>query len=358
MMREFIKKILKKNFGEKYQDIYDCSPLIQYLDLKMGAINGDTKTRRSLANIYAIYSLVFSYKKEFFNKKDEYKKFDGWEYTVLQKIYQSMYGGAKLQNHALNNRVNNEFSNKISKDDQLIIQNNGKYLLFVKYLYVDDIDISNAVIQIINEYISLLKKKDKKQLMLLENIKKHPNKIEENKKSIKALLCDNAEARLFEIISFAILKNHYKHETYLIGKNIENLTKHILTLYKTGRTNANDGGIDFVMKPLGTFFQVTEVENYDKYLLDMDKVLHYPITFVVKTLNTKDHILREMNEYIEIKTEGMEVLKNRYKNAIEDVITINELLKWLDEFNKDDIISLIKDIVDYYLLEMNLENGI
>jgi len=34
-----------------------------------------------------------------------------------------------------------------------------------------------------------------------------------------------------------------------------------LELYKTGRTNANDGGIDFVMKPLGRFFQVTETTD-------------------------------------------------------------------------------------------------
>lgn len=45
-------------------------------------------------------------------------------------------------------------------------------------------------------------------------------------------------------------------------------------MYKTGRTNANDGGIDFVMRPVGRFFQVTEVNNYDKYLLDIDKVIH------------------------------------------------------------------------------------
>ena len=37
------------------------------------------------------------------------------------------------------------------------------------------------------------------------------------------------------------------------------------TLYKTGRTNANDGGIDFVLKPLGKFLQVTETLDFKKY---------------------------------------------------------------------------------------------
>ena len=45
-----------------------------------------------------------------------------------------------------------------------------------------------------------------------------------------------------------------------------------MKLYKTGRTNANDGGIDFVMKPLGRFFQVTETLDFKKYFLDIDKI--------------------------------------------------------------------------------------
>ena len=38
---------------------------------------------------------------------------------------------------------------------------------------------------------------------------------------------------------------------------------------------SSDGGIDFVMRPAGRFFQVTEVDRYDKYLLDIDKVNHF-----------------------------------------------------------------------------------
>lgn len=70
--------------------------------------------------------------------------------------------------------------------------------------------------------------------------------------------------------------------------------KEQLTLYKTGRTNANDGGIDFVMKPLGRFFQVTEVDVYNKYLLDIDKVMHYPVTFVVKTTRLSQEIYDDL----------------------------------------------------------------
>ncbi len=54
----FVENILKDNF-KNYQAIYENSPLIQYLDRKMGAVHGDSKTRRSLGNIYAIYSILF-----------------------------------------------------------------------------------------------------------------------------------------------------------------------------------------------------------------------------------------------------------------------------------------------------------
>ncbi len=100
------------------------------------------------------------------------------------------------------------------------------------------------------------------------------------KAKITELLTEDAEARIFEIISYAILKNHYKNIIVYFGYSRDKMEEIPLQLYKTGRTNANDGGIDFVMRPVGRFFQVTEVNNYDKYLLDIDKVIHFPITFI------------------------------------------------------------------------------
>lgn len=126
-------------------------------------------------------------------------------------------------------------------------------------------------------------------------------------------------------------------------------------MYKTGRTNANDGGIDFVMRPVGRFFQVTEVNNYDKYLLDIDKVMHYPVTFVIKTQDSKDKVKKELEEYIEARANGMEIIQKRYRNAIEEIITINELHEWMDDLGNEDIDGIIRDIDIYYRLEMNLD---
>ncbi len=358
-MRDFIEKILQEEvrLNEKIslEDLKN-SPLIKYLDLKTGAINGNTKSRRNLANIYAIYSILYYYKDEYYCNINKYKKFEGFEYTKLLSFYKRLYGGKKLQNHALNSRVNGEFNNKIVErnDNALIINNNGKYLIHIEYLYVNNIDISKIVIRIIEKYIDLLVKKDDsliKKLKELILIKDTSIK----KKKINELIDEDAEARIFEIIAYSILKNHYKSTKVYMGYSIDNLKEEYLTLYKTGRTNANDGGIDFVMRPLGRFYQVTEVENYDKYLLDMDKILHFPLTFIIKTKKEKDVIENELKTYIEEKSKGMEVIKSRYLNSIEEIITINELKKWLLELNDKDLNFLIRDIDLYYKIELNLE---
>ena len=50
----------------------------------------------------------------------------------------------------------------------------------------------------------------------------------------------------------------------------------------------------------------------------------------------------------------MRVIKERYYNAIEGIITINELKKWIMELDNNDIKKIIKDIEKYYRLEMNI----
>ena len=67
---EFVSDILKAEYPQDYQQVYDKSPLLQYLDKKMKAVHGNSKTRRSLANIYAIYSILYFYRDDFFEKKE------------------------------------------------------------------------------------------------------------------------------------------------------------------------------------------------------------------------------------------------------------------------------------------------
>ena len=297
IIESFIAEILQSEFGEEYESIYEKSPLLQYLDRKMKAVHGDCKTRRSLANVYAIYSLLHFYVTDFFGNIAKYRKFHGYEYTKLFVFCRSLYGGSKLQNHALNSRVNGEFKNKIaSAASDLIVTENGKYLLHPAYLYVGERDISKVVCKVIEKYIELLEAKDNALASVIVGLKGTKD-FSEKRKKLGNLLHEDAEARVFEIVSYAILKNHYAGEVVYFGKTLKSVREESLQLYKTGRTNANDGGIDFVMRPVGRFFQVTEVGNYDKYLLDIDKVMHFPVTFVIKTLKTRVEVLHRAREF-------------------------------------------------------------
>ena len=351
----FIEEILRTDFPNDYRSIYDNSMLLQYLDKKMKAVHGDSKTRRSLANIYAIYSILFFYQNDFFNQPDSYRAFDGYDYMRLFIFYRGLYGGSKLQNHALNSRVNGEFRNRFPNiTNELIIIDNGKYLLHIDYLYVLNHDISKTCCKVIEKYVELLEAKDHALLLVLQRMRQLTD-YSEKKRQINDLLTEDAEARVFEIISYAILKNHYSNIKVYFGYSLETIEEEELQLFKTGRTNANDGGIDFVMRPVGRFFQVTEVNNYDKYLLDIDKVMHFPITFVIKTRSTKAQVQAALDDYIDERANGMRVIEDRYKTAIEEIITINELQQWTNDLADNDIDGIIRDIDIYYKLEMNMD---
>lgn len=355
IIESFVHEILKDFYGSEAESIYEDSLLLQYLDKKMGAVHGDSKTRRNLANIYAVYSILHFYIGEFFNKPQEYRAFEGYEYMRLFNYYRSLYGGSKLQNHALNSRVNGEFVEKFSHGgNDLIIKNAGRYLLHIDYLYVNSQDVSKVACAIVEKYIKLLEQKDHDLLSALEHLKRLTN-YEEKKKHIQLLLTDEAEARVFEIISYAILKNYYSGQRVYFGYTKETIKEEKLKLYKTGRTNANDGGIDFVMRPVGRFFQVTEVDNYDKYLLDIDKVMHFPVTFVIKTNKSKEEVMSDLQAYVQRRANGMDIIEKRYRDAIEDVITINEIKSWTSRLQNSEVDCMIRDIDLYYKLEMNMD---
>jgi hypothetical protein len=48
------------------------------------------------------------------------------------------------------------------------------------------------------------------------------------------------------------------------------------------------------------------------------------------------------------------IIRDRYKKAIEEIITINELRLWLAGLDKNSIDDLLHDIDLYYRLELNI----
>jgi len=178
---------------------------------------------------------------------------------------------------------------------------------------------------------------------------------EEVEDFVLQLLAPNVDARIFEIVSYAILKYFYHDQTVYFGFQLDDLEKSQLILYKTGRTNANDGGIDFVMKPLGRFFQVTETLDVRKYFLDIEKIERYPITFVIKSSEPVDDLLKKLRVGAE-RQYAIKAIVDKYMACIEEVINITILrerfksgvaLGYLD--------SIMEEIVRQSKVEFNYE---
>src|SRR5262249_17413538 len=146
----------------------------------------------------------------------------------------------------------------IIRDDQ-----NGLYWINENSLIVDlgkvKINLAQAVLEIIDAYAAAKKNAFEAFIADLEKLEAIQKERPDHATNfIKALLAPNVDARIFEIVSYAILKEAYAGKSIWWGWTFKTVKEDYLILYKTGRTNANDGGIDFVMKPLGRFFQVTE----------------------------------------------------------------------------------------------------
>jgi hypothetical protein len=240
--------------------------------------------------------------------------------------------GRKLQNHALNHRLNEEFRKffpqvtyiPILRDVQTNRYWFNENLLKTK-ISGKNYNVAKAVIEIINKYVKAKQQAFEAFIQTCDRLKRIS---EENKEAVEdfvlGLLAPNVDARIFEIISYAILKYYYHDQTVYFGFDSENIQEENLSLYKTGRTNANDGGIDFVMRPVGRFFQVTETLDVRKYFLDIDKIERYPISFVIKSDESIDALKQRLRDGAE-KQYSVKSIVARYMSCIEEIINLPTL---------------------------------
>ncbi|MFN8498586.1 MAG: hypothetical protein U0641_12105 [Anaerolineae bacterium] len=113
----------------------------------------------------------------------------------------------------------------------------------------------------------------------------------------------NVDARIFEIVSFAILKAHYGEQAIYWGWPTYELKQDFLVLYKTGRTNANDGGIDFVMKPPGGSFKSPKPLTSINTSWTLTKSI-VSLTFVVKSTESEAAIRTQLRVVAHRKVRG------------------------------------------------------
>ena len=143
-----------------------------------------------------------------------------------------------------------------------------------------------------------------------------------------------------------------------IGLTRDAIKEEALRLFKTGRTNANDGGIDFVMRPLGRFFQVTEALDVKKYFLDIDKVERYPISFVIKTTLEIEEIRSHLEDGAK-EQYGVREIVRRYMTAIEDIFNIPKVIEIFNILADQGRVSEVLDeIIRWSKVEFNIEDDL
>jgi hypothetical protein len=345
-----IKEVLQRNFDENAVEIFEKSQLIQYINEKTRSAGRGSKARSSFANLYAIYVIIEDYIANGFDKKEDYANYEGAKFSNLLNRAKELPFGSSLQNHALNNRMNSEFEKFFPTSEYKPILRDlltKKYWINENLLNIKvgkiNFNIAKSIIEIINEYTKTKQDAFQRFVKQCEALQDIENTTPENVSTfIIGLLAPNVDARLFEIVSYSILKFYYYDQTIIWGYEMDKLNTENLKLYKTGRTNANDGGIDFVMKPLGRFFQVTETLDFKKYFLDIDKIQKYPITFVIKSDEEVEPLKKKIQDNAN-KTYSIYAIVEKYMACIEEVINIPMLNIRFNEVVKQGYLNRILD---------------
>ncbi len=364
----YIMDYLKGKYNDDAQELYSLSHLLQYIAKKTKSANKSAKARSSFANLYAIYVVVEDYINKGYNTNDNYKEYEGAQFSALMQRQRELPFGGKLQNHALNSRMNDEFFKyfPLQKEESKfpIIRDlqTKRYWINENYIKIkvgsQIYNIAEDIIAIIDKYVNVKKEAFDRFIVQCEELQNIDDKRDEEVINfIMSLLDPNVDARLFEIVSFSILKYYYIDTKIYWGYSTDSLNEEQLHLYKTGRTNANDGGIDFVMKPLGKFFQVTETLDFKKYFLDIDKIERYPISFVIKSEESKKDLLNKLKNDA-LQTYVVESVVDNYMKCIEDIINIPFLKNSLHELeSKNTISNVLKEIISQSKLEFNYDDN-
>jgi hypothetical protein len=363
----FTPKILEIISSELEVDgkrLLEASPILEYLNIKTKSASKGSKSRGSFANHYAIYVLTEDYVNGDFHNSGKYTtSYDGAKFTDLLTRQRELPFGAKLQNHALNHRMNQEYRKYFPTSEYVAILRNAdtnRYWINENLLKVEldgnTYNIAHVVLKVIDAYVDAKRDafegfistcKDMQNLQIDD-----PQKVLE---FINGLLEPNVDARVFEIVSFSILKEYYSQQSIFWGWNVDSINEEFLALFKTGRCNANDGGIDFVMKPLGRLFQVTETTDVKKYFLDIDKVQRYPVTFVVKSSESEEDLVGKIKKQAQ-KVYAVEEVVNKYMGCVEEVINIPTLISRFNELvEKESVEPVIDEILQQSKVEFNYQ---
>lgn len=359
-----IMEVLEGEFDDLAQEVFDKSPLLQYLNIKTKSAERGSKSRSSFGNLYALYILVEDYARKGYAISNGYRKYEGAKYTDLMSRQRELPFGSKLQNHPLNSRLNEEFRKyfmalnaaPVIRDLETTRYWINESLIVIPVSEERTVNLAASVLKIIEAYVEAKRERFDAFLETCKTLQSlQSSEPDAALEFVKSLLSPNADARLFEIVSFAILKCFYQAQSLFWGWTADNLHEAPLILYKTGRANANDGGIDFVMRPLGRFFQVTETMDASKYFLDIDKVQRFPLTFVVKSEEAEEDVRRKIREQAE-KQYPVQAIVDVYMGCIEEIINLPELARRFNQcVERGSLSQIMSEIILQSKVEFNYE---
>ena len=122
--------------------------------------NRGSKARSSFANLYALYVLIKDYAEKGYPEREDYSEYEGSDFTPLLRRMRELPFGSRLQNHALNNRANDEFHKYFPEDDRRPILRDvsaRKYWINESLLTVSveecKYNLARVVLQVIDLYV-------------------------------------------------------------------------------------------------------------------------------------------------------------------------------------------------------------
>ncbi len=340
-------ELIKKNL--KLHKVDEDHPVVSYLEKKTSASKENSKARRSLGNLYALYVVS-----EDFNLG----KRKGSSFSSLLERMKKKPFGEKLQNHPLDNRLNDEFRRRTGLEDKYMPITNdlidGKKTRKISedlltFNASNPKSVSKFITSVIDDYINEITINQDKFLEKIENCSNE----EELSMLFEECVDEKSDARLFEIFSYCVLYPFYKKKSASLSVDNKSFYEGALNLYRAGRTNANDGGIDFILQPTGKIFQVTETFDFKKYFLDFEKLNRYPITFVIKFEGTEEEAMKIIKSSASKFSEEQQKI---YLPLFEEIITSVTLRNIFKELikNEKEILQIKENLIGAYKLEFGI----
>lgn len=368
----FIKARILDDLGvDDTRNLLTSNTLLKYIGRKTQAVTRPSSRRGSYANLGTLLVLL----NDFVENHEEYYEYEGMEFNNYLKSVRDIPGCRKIQNHAINHRLNEDYKKLYGRAENdgpvervpipdsrgTTYKINNSLLEPTGDADINEKELANMMIDILKLYFYFREYGNISVIEKCEEMKRDP--VENEQKIIEVLEqgVEHHDAREFEVAAFVVLKGWFAIKSVVFGETESEAEEHRLELYKTGRVNANDGGIDYVLTPVGRFFQATQNFSFDKYFLDIDKLSKFPITFIIQTEMSAEKASEKIERDARKKYDDEDMLQ-RYLNSFEEVFTLEDMgeilteLRDLDNGNKEEVFSMMMDeYARQYAVEYNID---